>query len=71
MKNLYKHKHTTEDTRGCQFSYTCYTRKDRWLNQETWEYEDDIERLYVCKEFPKITATSLKELKVKMGKLNT
>ena len=49
-----KHKGTTNDTRGCQFHYTC-------LVSEGY-------KVYFCNEFPEVEAGTLKELKIKMGK---
>lgn len=69
MQTLTKHTGTTTDTRGCEFSYTCYTQKDRVFNQETWNFETQVSRIYVCNEFPSVEAKSLKELKAKMGNL--
>ena len=55
---LSKHEGTTTDTKGTEFSYTCYTQKDL----------KDVDRKYVCKEF-KIEASTLEELKLLMGEL--
>ena len=64
---LQKHSGTTTDKNGCEFHYVCYTRKDRILNQETWTFQDEIERQYVCCEFPEISAPTLNELKAKLS----
>ncbi len=62
---LKKHTGTTEDTKGCEFSYTCYTQIEMAGDKE----RDDISRKYECNEFPEIKANTLKELKKKMGVL--
>ena len=56
---LSKHEGTTTDTRGTEFSYTCYTQKDNKV----------VVRKYVCKEFPENSASTLEELKLLMGEL--
>ena len=58
-----KHTGTATDTRGTEFTYTCYTT--------VWErdFEDVKETIYVCNEFPKVEAKTLKGLKEKMGNL--
>ena len=64
-----KHTHTTQDEKGTEFSYTCYVEKDHYLNPETQQGEEQITRLYVCNEFPEVTANTLQELKTKMTNL--
>ena len=67
---LTKHGGTTKDTRGTEFSYTCYTTKERMCLEDAdgkYRFQDVVEREYVCQEFPEMAALSLKDLKQKMG----
>lgn len=68
---LKKHTGTTTDTRGTEFSYTCYTQIEREIDftQDGWPTIESVGRQYVCNEFPDVKAWTLKELKEKMGAL--
>ena len=55
----------TTDTRGCEFHYQ--RLHERSFNAAKCEHEEST--IYVCVEFPKVSAPTLKELKEKMGKL--
>lgn len=55
----------TTDTRGCEFHYQRLF--ERSFNASKCEHEEST--IYVCVEFPEVSATTLKELKEKMGAL--
>lgn len=55
----------TTDTRGCEFHYSRLVKREKdYLTLQTAESV-----IYVCDEFPSISATTLKELKGKMSEL--
>lgn len=59
------HHGTTADDNGCEFSYTCYTEKERVLNPDTLRFQwSIIRRDYVS---PVCHATSLQALKNRMA----
>jgi hypothetical protein len=67
---LSKHTGTTEDTRGCEFHYTCFANFEKvWGCEQKKVVKVIHERQYVCNEFPDVEAFTLKELKKKMGSL--
>ena len=55
----------TTDTRGCEFHYQRLF--ERSFNAAKCEHEESA--IYVCVEFPAISAPTLKELKEIMGNL--
>jgi len=55
----------TTDTKGCEFHYSRLVKREKdYLTLQTAESVT-----YVCSEFPSISASTLKELKEKMGAL--
>jgi hypothetical protein len=55
----------TTDTRGCEFHYQRLF--ERGFNAAKCKHEQSA--IYVCVEFPEVSAPTLKELKEKMGAL--
>ena len=55
----------TEDTKGCEFHYQRLFQRS--FNAASCTHEEKV--IYVCVEFPAVSAGTLKELKIKMGEL--
>lgn len=55
----------TTDTKGCEFHYQRLF--ERIFNAAICTHEEKT--IYVCVEFPAVSASTLKELKIKMGGL--
>ncbi len=55
----------TTDTKGCEFHYSRLVKRE--TDYLTMSVSESV--VYVCSEFPSISASTLKELKEKMGRL--
>jgi len=55
----------TTDTKGCEFHYSRLVKRE--TDYLTMTASESV--IYVCAEFPNISAGTLKELKEKMGEL--
>lgn len=65
MAKFTTHHGTAKDASGCEFSYTCYTEKERVLDPDTLRFQwSVIRREYVSQV---CRATSLQALKNRMA----